>query len=164
MRIICVSSDGCASDLPLRHGGQAGAVVREAARSQPDTSRVAHMDLMILRAPIDTREPALLMFHAQLLSCHGPCHGPSAMLCLSLYLALDGANSPPGVHCGNSPRHGSGSGAHKRWIHWLLSASWPARTLPACEPQNRYRDLWMGQAPGGAIGPGSRSLTLACPG
>src|SRR3546814_2013262 len=52
---------------PLRHGGQAGAVVREAARSQPDTSRVAHMDLMILRAPIDTREPALLMFHAQLL-------------------------------------------------------------------------------------------------
>src|SRR3546814_10512121 len=59
------------------------------------------------------------------------------MLCLSLYLALDGANSPPGVHCGNSPRHGSGSGAHKRWIHWLLSASWPARTLPACEPQNR---------------------------
>src|SRR3546814_5673505 len=56
---------------PLRHGGQAGAVVREAARSQPDTSRVAHMDLMILRAPIDTRKPALLMFHAQLLSCHG---------------------------------------------------------------------------------------------
>src|SRR3546814_8331030 len=52
---------------PLRHGGQAGAVVREAARSQPDTSRVAPMDLMILRAPIDTREPALLMFHAQLL-------------------------------------------------------------------------------------------------
>src|SRR3546814_20911865 len=63
--------------------------------------------LMILRAPIDTREPALLMFHAQLLSCHGPCHGPSAMLCLSLYLALDGATSPPGVHCGNSPRQRS---------------------------------------------------------
>src|SRR3546814_16870667 len=97
MRIICVSSDGCASDLPLRNGGQAGAVVREAARSQPDTSRVAHMDLMILRAPIDTREPALLMFHAQLLSCHGPCHGPSALLCMSLYLALDGATSHPGA-------------------------------------------------------------------
>src|SRR3546814_3697219 len=121
MRIICVSSDGCASDLPLRHGGQAGAVVREAARSQPDTSRVAHMDLMILRAPIDTREPALLMFHAQLLSCHGPCHGPSAMLCLSLYLALDGANSPPGVHCGNSPRHGSGSGRSEEHTSELQS-------------------------------------------
>src|SRR3546814_11714101 len=99
MRISDWSSDVCSSDLdPLRHGGQAGAVVREAARSQPDTSRVAHLDLMILRAPIDTREPALLMFHAQLLSCHGQCHGPSALLCLTLYLALDGANSPTGVH------------------------------------------------------------------
>src|SRR3546814_19615695 len=26
------------------------------------------------------------------------------------------------------------------------------------------RDLWLGQAPGGSIGPGSRSLTLAWPG
>src|SRR3546814_19182438 len=67
---------------PLRHGGQAGAVVREAARSQPDTRRVAHMALMILRAPIDTREPPLLMFHAPPLSCPGPCHGPHALLYL----------------------------------------------------------------------------------
>src|SRR3546814_14499682 len=62
---------------PLRHGGQAGAIVRKAARSQPDTSRVAHMDLMILRAPIDTHKPTLLLFHVQLLPCHGPCDGPS---------------------------------------------------------------------------------------
>src|SRR3546814_1027891 len=26
------------------------------------------------------------------------------------------------------------------------------------------RDLWMGRAPGGGMGPGSRSLALACPG
>ena len=121
---------------PVRHRGQAGAAMQNAARPQLDPGCISHMDLVFLRGPIDSDKPTTLMLHVQLLSVMGhpampadPCTGAQRR------------NSPPGFHRGRLAEALLRLRRSRRRTYGSLSASWPTRNIISLRAPNRYRDL-----------------------